>query len=253
MSATLSAIPALPVLHSEWLKIRSLRGTFGSLLAVLVATAGIQALTAFLIGGSDEGAMGDDPLLAAFYGINFGQIAAIAFGASAFSAEFHNGALRTTLSAVPDRTRFYLSKIAVVGGLALLAGQFTGILAFVGGQAFMGSHALGLGEPGTWGDRRQRPLPDPHGAARGRSDGGPAQRGGRAEHPHTVHPAGLLRRLGGGGRSRSVPPGPRRADGDADRGGGRSRAVDGTGRDGAVGGGRRGGGLGGDMPPGRVR
>ncbi|MGW0754439.1 ABC transporter permease [Streptomyces sp. NPDC002587] len=144
-----AVLPTIPVLQSEWIKIRSLRGTLGAFISVLVATAGIQTLTAALIGTAEEGSMGDDPLLAAFYGLNFGQIAAIAFGASAFSAEFHNGGLRTSLAAVPDRTRFYLSKISMVGGLALVIGQITGLLTFLGGQSFMGSYALELGATGT--------------------------------------------------------------------------------------------------------
>ncbi|WP_030718997.1 ABC transporter permease [Streptomyces sp. NRRL S-237] len=144
-----AALPTTAVLHSEWIKIRSLRGTFWSLISILIATVGFQALTAAALGEADEGAMGEDPLLAAFYGLNFGQIAAIAFGATAFSAEFHNGALRTSLTVVPDRTRFYLSKIAMLGALALVAGQFAGLLTFTAGQAFMGEHALAMGEPGT--------------------------------------------------------------------------------------------------------
>lgn len=143
------ALPTLPVLHSEWIKIRSLRGTFGALIAILATTVGIQAFTAWAIGTAEAGSMGDDPLFAAYYAINFGQIAAIAFGANAFSAEFHNGALRTTFAAVPNRSRFYLSKMAVIGGLAFLAGQVTGLLTFVAGQAFMGQYALELGAPGT--------------------------------------------------------------------------------------------------------
>ncbi|MER5760412.1 ABC transporter permease subunit [Streptomyces sp. NPDC002082] len=145
-----TALPTVPVLHSEWIKIRSLRGTFGALIAVFVATVGIQMLTAAMIGTEEAGSMGEDPLLAAFYGLNFGQIAAFAFGATALSSEFHNGALRTSLTAVPDRTRLYLSKMAMVGGLAFLVGQFTGLAAFVGGQAFMGPYTLELGSPGTY-------------------------------------------------------------------------------------------------------
>ncbi|MFJ7590087.1 ABC transporter permease [Streptomyces sp. NPDC097617] len=144
-----AALPATAVLHSEWIKIRSLRGTFWSLISILIATVGIQALTAAALGRAEEGSMGEDPLLASFYGLNFGQIAAIAFGATAFSAEFHNGALRTSLTAVPDRTRFYLSKISMLGALALVVGQLAGLLTFVAGQAFMGQYALELGDPGT--------------------------------------------------------------------------------------------------------
>ncbi|MCM9078229.1 ABC transporter permease [Streptomyces spororaveus] len=144
-----TALPTTPVLHSEWIKIRSLRGTLWSLISVLVLTVGIQVLAAAALGRGEEDSMGEDPLLAAFYGLNFGQIAAIAFGATAFSAEFHNGALRTSLTAVPDRTRFYLSKIAMLGVLALVAGQLAGLLTFVAGQAVMGRGALRLGDPGT--------------------------------------------------------------------------------------------------------
>ncbi|WP_405441925.1 ABC transporter permease subunit [Streptomyces avidinii] len=144
-----AALPTTAVLHSEWIKIRSLRGTFWSLISILVATVGIQALTAAALGQAEEGSMGEDPLLAAFYGLNFGQIAAIAFGATAFSAEFHNGALRTSLTAVPDRTRFYLSKMSMLGALALVTGQLAGLLTFVAGQTFMGEYALDLGDPGA--------------------------------------------------------------------------------------------------------
>ncbi|MFJ6795483.1 ABC transporter permease [Streptomyces sp. NPDC091268] len=145
-----AALPTVPALHSEWIKIRSLRGTFWALIAVFLATAGIQALTAAAIGQAEAGSMGEDPLLAAFYGINFGQIAAMSFGASALAAEFHNGALRTTLAAMPNRTRFYLSKVTMVGGLAFLVGQVTGLATFLGGQAFMGPYAIGLGDPGSF-------------------------------------------------------------------------------------------------------
>lgn len=145
-----AALPTVPALHSEWIKIRSLRGTFGALIAVFVATAGIQALTAAAIGQAEAGSMGPDPLYAAYYGLVFGQIAAMTFGAGALSCEFQNGALRTSLAAVPNRTRFYLSKMAMVGGLALLVGQVTGLVTFVAGQAFMGPYALELGDPGTY-------------------------------------------------------------------------------------------------------
>ncbi|MEU4730860.1 ABC transporter permease [Streptomyces sp. NPDC023588] len=146
---TTTALPTVPVLRSEWIKIRSARSVLGSLIAVFVATAGITVLTAAAIGAGEEGALGEDRLLGAFYGINFGQIAAITFGATALAGEFRAGALRVSLTAVPNRTRLYLSKVAVVGALALLVGQVTGLITFLAGQAFMGPDALGLGDPGA--------------------------------------------------------------------------------------------------------
>ncbi|MFJ4923083.1 ABC transporter permease [Streptomyces sp. NPDC088725] len=135
------------LLHSEWIKIRSMRATAGSLLAVLAATAGITALAGAAFGTSDAGTAGFDPLYGSFYGLNFGQIAAIAFGATAFSSEFHNGALRVSLAAVPRRGAFYAAKTAVVGGSTLAVGLLTGCATFYAGQTFLGRYALGLGDP----------------------------------------------------------------------------------------------------------
>ncbi|MFJ3881079.1 ABC transporter permease [Streptomyces sp. NPDC090077] len=146
---TAAALPTVPVLHAEWIKIRSARAVLGSLVAVFAATAGITVLTAAAIGTSEPGAMGEDRLLGAFFGINFGQIAAIAFGATAFAGEFRGGALRVSLTAVPNRTRLYLSKAAAVAGLAFAVGQVTGLVTFLAGQAFRGEEALALGDPGT--------------------------------------------------------------------------------------------------------
>ncbi|MFD7628866.1 ABC transporter permease [Streptomyces sp. NPDC059851] len=147
MSTT--ALPTRAALHAEWIKIRSLRGTLASLMAVFVVLTGIQMFTAAAIGTAEEDSMGADRLFAAFYSLVFGQTAAIAFGASAFASEFHNNALRITLASVPNRTRFYLSKLVAVGGLAFLVGQVTAFATFLGGQAFMGRHAIGLGDEGA--------------------------------------------------------------------------------------------------------
>ncbi|MGG8407201.1 ABC transporter permease [Streptomyces sp. 12297] len=144
-----TALAVRPVLHSEWIKIRSVRASLGSLMAILPVTVGIALLVSATVGQDEADNLGADPVSGAFYALNFGQIAAIAFGATALSAEFHNGALRTTLTAVPDRTRFYLSKMAVVGASALLVGMVTSFASFLGGQAFMGSHAIGLDHPGA--------------------------------------------------------------------------------------------------------
>ncbi|MFJ8822385.1 ABC transporter permease [Streptomyces sp. NPDC102467] len=136
------------VLHSEWIKIRSLRGTLGSLLAVFVATVAITTLV-FATVGRAEADNGEDALFGAFYALNFGQIAALAFGATAVSGEYLNGALRTSLAAVPDRTLFYGAKVAAIGACALVVGTVTTFTAFLAGQAFMGPDALGLGDPGA--------------------------------------------------------------------------------------------------------
>ncbi|MFI8815404.1 MULTISPECIES: ABC transporter permease [unclassified Streptomyces] len=137
------------VLHSEWIKIRSMRSISGSLAAVFVATLAITVLTFATIGRAEAGNADAEPVFDAFYALNFGQIAAISFGATALSSEFLNGALRISLCAVPRRGLFYLSKMTVVGGLALGVGLITSFTAFLVGQLFMGDFAIGLGHPGA--------------------------------------------------------------------------------------------------------
>ncbi|NBE53703.1 ABC transporter permease [Streptomyces boluensis] len=140
---------ATAVLHSEWIKLKSLRGTAGSLLAVLLVTVGITALAFATIGRSEADNAGAEPVYDAFYALNFGQIAAITFGATAVSSEYVGGALRVSLAAVPRRGLLYAAKAAVVGALALVVGVATSFTAFLVGQSFLGPYAIGLDRPGA--------------------------------------------------------------------------------------------------------
>lgn len=137
------------VLHSEWIKIKSVRASLGSLIAVFVATVAITVLAFAAVGTAEADNADYEPLFSAFYALNFGQIAAISFGTTAMSSEYLNGALRISLSAVPRRGLFCAAKVAVVGALALGVGLLTSFAGFLTGQAFLGEYAIGLGDPGA--------------------------------------------------------------------------------------------------------
>ncbi|MFJ8886655.1 ABC transporter permease [Streptomyces sp. NPDC102402] len=139
----------IAVLHSEWIKIKSVRSVAGSLIAVFVATISVTVLASVTVGQAEADDPGSDLLFSAFYALNFGQIAAIGFGASALSSEFLNGALRISLTAVPSRGLFYVAKMAMVGGPALGVGLLTSFTAFLVGQLFMGEYAIRPGDPGA--------------------------------------------------------------------------------------------------------
>ncbi|MGY4906454.1 ABC transporter permease [Streptomyces sp. 900116325] len=139
----------LAVLRSEWIKIRSVRSVAGSLTAVFLATLAVTVLAFATVGQAEADNPDADPVFGAFYALNFGQIAAISFGATALSSEYLNGALRVSLSAVPRRDLFYAAKMTLVGALALVIGLVTSFTAFLVGQLFMGKYAIGLGEPGA--------------------------------------------------------------------------------------------------------
>ncbi|KUO17153.1 ABC transporter permease subunit [Streptomyces dysideae] len=132
-----------PVLHSEWIKIRTLRSLVGGLCAVLLVTAAISALA-----GVDSDGADFDALSSVFFGVSFGQIAAIAFGSTAVSSEFQGGALRVSLAAVPHRGRWFAAKAVAVAAPVLAVGLVTGGVCLAVGRAVLGAKADGL----TWSE-----------------------------------------------------------------------------------------------------
>ncbi|MCX4556216.1 ABC transporter permease [Streptomyces phaeochromogenes] len=133
-------MPFAPVLHSEWLKIRTLRSLVAGLGALVLVTAAFSALA-----GLDNAADADfDPLFSAFFGVSFGQIAAITFGAQAVSSEFQGGALRVSLSAVPHRGRWFAAKATAIGVPVLAVGLFAGCVSLAVGKAVLGDRASAI-------------------------------------------------------------------------------------------------------------
>ncbi|MEU9101940.1 ABC transporter permease [Streptomyces sp. NPDC048361] len=140
----------LAVLHTEWIKVRSLRSLMGSLLTVPVATAGLSLLICGALGRPQPGSTDFDPVLFSYYGLNFGQLAAVIFGVIAMGGEYKNAAIRVSLVAVPDRTVFYGAKLAVVGGCVFAVGLVASLISFLGGQALMDQgFGIGIGDPGA--------------------------------------------------------------------------------------------------------
>ncbi|MEH0474974.1 ABC transporter permease [Streptomyces sp. B21-097] len=130
-----------PVLHSEWIKIRTLRSLVGSLGAVLLATVAFSALA-----GVATPSDGDDfdPLFAVFSGVSFGQIAAVTFGTTAVAAEFRTDAVRVSLAAVPQRGRWFTAKLTAIALPVLAVGLATGLATLAVGRAVLGNKADGL-------------------------------------------------------------------------------------------------------------
>jgi ABC-2 type transport system permease protein len=125
-------MPFTPVLHAEWIKIRTLRALVGSLAAILVTTLAFSAIAA-------ADADGTDPLFSAFFGVGLGQIAAVAFGTTAVSSEFRGGALRLTLAAVPDRRRWFAAKVTAIALPVLAVGLLTGLVTLAVGRTVLGA------------------------------------------------------------------------------------------------------------------
>ncbi|CAL9376006.1 ABC transporter permease [Streptomyces sp. enrichment culture] len=133
-------MPFAPILHAELLKIGTLRSLYGALLALLAVSTAFSAIA----GGDGASDPESDVLFTAFSGVLPGQIAVIAFGALTMSAEFHSGALRLSLAAVPRRGRWFAAKALAVGVPAFLVGLVTAAASLGAARASMGAAADGL-------------------------------------------------------------------------------------------------------------
>ncbi|MEU9105363.1 ABC transporter permease [Streptomyces xanthophaeus] len=133
------------VLRSEWTKIRTVASTSWTLALVFLVTVGFAALFAATYDTGNED-MVFDPTAMSFSSMQFGQLAMIVFGVMVVSTEYSTGMIRTSLAAVPHRTRFLLGKMAVATALALAVGLLTSFASFFLTQALLGDAGIGIGE-----------------------------------------------------------------------------------------------------------
>jgi ABC-2 type transport system permease protein len=142
------------VLRSEWTKIRSVRSTLWTLATALTVTVGLSAvICAFTNSQFDklgkQEQVNFDAVQTSFSGSGLGQLAMIAFGVLIVSGEYNTGMIRSSLSAVPQRTVFMATKTFVAGTLVLLVGMATSFAAFFLGQALLGSHSVSIEDKGV--------------------------------------------------------------------------------------------------------
>src|SRR6516164_8051088 len=142
----LSALPpatgraGLPgALRSELTKLRSVRSTYWTLLALVVVSIGIGA--AISAGSANQPHSPGDGFdatqvsLIAFF--ELGQLVIAVLGALTITSEYSTGMIRTSLTAMPRRGTVYAAKAAVFGAVALVVSLVTSFLAFFVGQAIL--------------------------------------------------------------------------------------------------------------------
>jgi len=127
-------------LRAEWVKLRTVRSTFWSLLLLV----GVSILfTSVLTGGStteggSPGHGGDnDIVLDSLAGFWFGQIAAAVLAVLAITSEYSTRMIRTTFAANPRRRTVLVAKAIVVTGVVLVVGLATCAACFQVGQLLL--------------------------------------------------------------------------------------------------------------------
>ena len=127
-------------LRAEATKLRSVRSTTWTTIAVIGVTVGVTAFLAAVgsTNANDTGAHGDDDVVVnALRGIWLGQVAMVSFGAVAFTAEFATGTIKATFAAIPRRSVVLGAKAALVAAVAFVVGSAASALSFAIAQPLL--------------------------------------------------------------------------------------------------------------------
>jgi len=138
-------------LRSEITKILSVRSTYWTLLALVVVTIGIGALSsggaASHVGEIDRATF--DATQQSLAGLYVGQLVIAVLGALTITSEYSTGMIRTTLAVQPRRVTVIAAKALVFAAVSFITGMVASFGSFFLGQALMSSHHLNvtLGQP----------------------------------------------------------------------------------------------------------
>ncbi|MFI9236567.1 ABC transporter permease [Streptomyces sp. NPDC053079] len=139
------------VVRAELTKIRTLWSTLGALALALVVSVGIALINNISVRhaidtGSDMVVDDFDPVNSGFVGVQFAQLALLAFGVLLISGEYGSGMIRVSLAAVPSRGLFYVGKIASAAVVAFPLSLVMSFACFLASQQALGPHGVSLGE-----------------------------------------------------------------------------------------------------------
>jgi hypothetical protein len=135
------------VAQMEWLKLRSVRSTWWTLLVFAAGMVGLAILV--MRGQQHSGSF--DPTNDSFAGLAIGQLALGVLGVLVMTSEFSSGMIRATFAAAPRRPLVLAAKAAIVAAVALVAGEILAFVAFGVGEAVLKNPAphAALGQPGV--------------------------------------------------------------------------------------------------------
>jgi ABC-2 type transport system permease protein len=137
------------VVHSEWIKFRTLRSSWLVLLAAVAALIVIGVLIGYNTGKNFATLAPEDAAPSgSLQGYYLGQLLIGVLGVLFVSGEYTTGMIRSSLAAVPRRVPVLAAKAVVFGTVSLVAMIPAAVLAFIGAQRFL-SH---YGHGSSWSD-----------------------------------------------------------------------------------------------------
>ncbi|NNN08775.1 MAG: ABC transporter permease subunit [Acidimicrobiaceae bacterium] len=143
-------------LRAEWTKLRSVRSTAWTILALAGITLGVAAIAGSTVSSSWHTMSAFerqtfDPTGLSLRGMLFGQLVIGVLGILVMSAEYSTGTIRSTFMAVPNRSKVMLTKITTMAAVGLIVSEVLSFGAFFLGQSLLASPAphAALSQPGV--------------------------------------------------------------------------------------------------------
>jgi hypothetical protein len=132
-------------IHSEWTKFRTVRSTYWTLFIAAVLGIGLGAVLSAVAANhyaTDPGIhIGWNPTDHSLRSLLIAQLAFAILGVMVVTGEYSTGMIRTSLAAVPIRTRMMGAKALVLTTVALVAGEVISFATFFVGQALLSGKA----------------------------------------------------------------------------------------------------------------
>jgi hypothetical protein len=137
------------LLHSEWTKLRTVRSSYWTLFAAVVALIGLSALLSAIyvaqyahVSAVDKATF--DPASFSLTGSFLAQLAIGVLGVLVITNEYGSGMIRATLAAVPQRISVLAAKATVFAGITFVVMTAACFAAFLVGQSILSAKGIGI-------------------------------------------------------------------------------------------------------------
>jgi ABC-2 type transport system permease protein len=140
------------VVLSEWIKLVSLRSSWITFAAAVVAVVGLGALVSYVTNThwshmSPQEQAHFDPVARSLGGVELAQLAIGVLGVLVVTGEYATGMIRSSLMAVPRRWPVLGAKLVVFSACTFALTLVSAFAAFLLGQQLLGTHGSSLGAP----------------------------------------------------------------------------------------------------------
>jgi ABC-2 type transport system permease protein len=140
------------VIHSEWIKLRTVRSSWFVLGATVLGIVAIGLLVSYVTSAHWSAMTASsradfNPINQDLIGVNLAELTVGVLGVLAVTGEYGTGMIRATFAAVPRRLPVLVAKAGVLAAVTFAVCLVAVLVTFLGGQALLGSHGISLGHP----------------------------------------------------------------------------------------------------------